>query len=59
MVDTKTKMVNGVEVDLDKVNRLVLWLVDREVENLRSRERNDAEMARFISKRIEEECQCL
>lgn len=53
------KTVNGVEVDLSKVNRLLIWLVDREAENLRSRERNDAEMVKLIAKRIEEETQCL
>ena len=55
----KTKTVNGIEVDMDKVNRLLKWLIEREAENLRSRERNDTEMAKVISKRIEEEAQCL
>ena len=55
---TKTKTVNGVEVDLNKIKRLLEWLVEQEIENLRSDERNDTEMAKFISKRIEEESQC-
>jgi len=54
-----TKTVNGIEVDVEKANRLLIWLVERESENLRSREKNDTEMAKFISKRIEEEVQCL
>jgi hypothetical protein len=53
-----TKTVNGIEVDLEKVNRLLIWLVDHEAKNLRSREKNDTEMVKFIAKRIEEEEQC-
>jgi len=55
----KTKTINGVEIDMGKVNRLLKWLIEREAENLRSRERNDAEMTKLISKRIEEEERCL
>jgi len=54
-----TKTVNGIEVDLEKVKRLLKWLIEREGENLRSRQWNDTEMAKFISKRIEEEALCL
>jgi len=54
-----TKTVNGIEVDLEKVKRLLKWLIEREGENLRSRQWNDPEMAKFISKRIEEEALCL
>jgi hypothetical protein len=53
------RTVNGIEIDLEKVNRLLIWLFEREAENLRSREKNDAEMTKFISRRIEEEVQCL
>lgn len=54
-----TRNVNGIEVDQEKVHRLLKWLLEREAENLRTREDNDTEMAKLISKRIEEEVQCL
>jgi hypothetical protein len=53
------KTVDGIEIDSNKVKRLLIWLVDREAVNIRSRERNDNEMVKLISKRIEEETQCL
>jgi len=49
------KNVNGIEVDEDKINSLLKWVIAREEENIRTRERNDPEMVKFISKRIEEE----
>ena len=55
----KNDLFDGIEIDMDKVERLKKWLLEREAENLRSRERNDSEMIKLISKRIEEEAQCL
>ena len=53
------KTVDGIEVDMIKISRLLKWLLEREEENLRSREMNDSEMVKHISKKIEEEVQCL
>ena len=53
-----TKTVNGIEVDVEKVNSLLKWVLAREEENIRTRERNDSEMAKFIMKRIEEVGTC-
>jgi hypothetical protein len=53
-----TKKVNGIEVDSEKINGLLKWVIAREEENIRTRERNDTEMAKFISKRIEEVEKC-
>ena len=55
----KNDLFDDIAIDKEKVNRLLKWLIEREADNLRSRERNDTEMAKFISKRIEEEAQCL
>jgi hypothetical protein len=54
-----TKTVNGIEINQDKVNLLLKWIDEIEKKNLASREKNDTEMARDITKRIEEEVQCL
>lgn len=57
MVDNK-RMINGVEVDTKKVNRMLQKLILREKTNIKTKEKNDGEMVRMIKKMIEEEVEC-
>lgn len=51
-------IVNGVEIDTDKVDRMLRKLILREKTNLQTRERTDAQMVTMIKKLIEEEVEC-
>ena len=51
-------VVNGVEIDTDKVDRMLRKLILREKTNLQTRERTDAQMVAMIKKLIEEEVEC-
>jgi len=53
-----TQSVNGIEIDTEKVNRMLAKLIMREKTNLQTREKGDAEMVRMIKKMIEEEVEC-
>jgi hypothetical protein len=55
---TEAPVVNGVEIDTDKVDRMLRKLILREKTNLQTRERTDAQMVAMIKKLIEEEVEC-
>ena len=49
---------NGIEIDTDKVQRMLAKLIMREKTNLQTREKSDAQMVQMIKKLIEEEVEC-
>ena len=51
-------VVNGVEIDPEKVDRMLRKLILREKTNLQTRERTDTQMVAMIKKLIEEEVEC-
>ncbi len=57
MADTETKTSN-VEIDPEKVNRLLKKLIIKETKNIKTKRYNDVEMAKQIKKMIEEEVEC-
>jgi len=57
MVDL-TQNINGIEIDTDKVQRMLAKLIMREKTNLQTREKSDAQMVQMIKKLIEEEVEC-
>lgn len=53
-----TRNVNGVDVETEKVQRMLAKLIMREKTNLQTREKGDAQMVQMIKKMIEEEVEC-
>ena len=53
-----TQNVNGIEIDTDKVQRMLAKLIMREKTNLQTREKSDTQMVQMIKKMIEEEVEC-
>lgn len=53
-----TEMINSIEVDVEKANRLLQKLIMKEKVNIKSKELNDMQMVKKIQKMIEEEVQC-
>lgn len=51
-------MVNGIEVDRVKAQKLLQKLILREKTNIKTKEKNEGEMVRMIKKMIEEEVEC-
>lgn len=51
------KVINGIEIDEQKANRILRKIILMETEN-RARQTSPAEMAKKIKKLIEEEVQC-
>jgi hypothetical protein len=51
-------VVNGIEIDTEKVQRMLGKLIFREKTNLKTREKTDAQMVQMIKKMIEEEVEC-
>lgn len=52
------EIINGVEVDTEKAERLLKKLIIKERINLKSKELNNSQMVKAIKKMIEEEVQC-
>lgn len=50
--------VNGVEIDVQKAQRMLQRIIVREKTNIKTKQFNDIEMAKKIKKMIEEEVQC-
>jgi hypothetical protein len=48
----------GTEIDVDKVQRMLQKIIMREKTNLKTKEKNDGQMAQMIKKLIEEEIEC-
>jgi len=58
MSNNKTENVGGIDIDLEKVNRLTKWLIIKEKNNIRTKELNEGQMIKIIKTRIEEEAGC-
>ena len=50
--------VNGVEIDVQKAQRMLQRIIVREKTNIKTKQFNDTEMVKKIKKMIEEEAQC-
>ena len=57
-MDDLTPSVGGIEIDKDKVNKMLKKLIIREKNNLQTREKSDGQMVQMIRKMIEEEVEC-
>nr|WP_295683801.1 hypothetical protein [uncultured Lachnoclostridium sp.] len=56
--DSNIEIVNGIEVDTDKAQKLIKKIIVREKRNLSTRELSDPEMVKKIKKMIEEDVEC-
>ena len=56
--DNEKMEVNGVEIDVQKAQRMLQRIIVREKTNIKTKQFNDTEMAKKIKKMIEEEVQC-
>ena len=58
-MDTTNKLtVNGVEIDSDKVTRLLIRPIATEKNNIQTKQHNGSQMITIIQRMIEEEVQC-
>ena len=53
-----TQSVTGIDIDSEKIQRMLAKLIMREKTNLQTREKTDAQMVQMIKKMIEEEVEC-
>ena len=58
MANEKTENVNGIEVDVDKAQRLIKKVIVKEKRNLSTKELGSGAMVDKIKKMIEEEVEC-
>lgn len=58
MANEKTEIVNGIEVDVDKAQRLIKKVIVKEKRNLSTKEFGPGAMVDKIKKMIEEEVEC-
>jgi predicted transcriptional regulator with HTH domain len=58
METNEKEIVNGIEVDVEKAQRLIKKVIVKEKRNLSTKEFSSAEMVRKIKKMIEEEVEC-
>lgn len=58
MESNKTEIVNGVEVDIEKAQKLIKRVIVKEKRNLSTNEYGASEMVKKIKKMIEEEVEC-
>lgn len=58
MENSKTTLVNGIEIDTEKAQKVLNRLIIREKTNIKSKQYNDGEMVKMIKKMIEEGVQC-
>ena len=58
MATNEKEIVNGIEVDIDKAQRLIKKVIVKEKRNLSTKEFGSAEMVKNIKKMIEEEVEC-
>ncbi len=57
MTDQKP-VIDGVEIDTEKVDRMLVKLIVNERNNLKTRAKTDGQMVQWIKKLIEEEVEC-
>jgi hypothetical protein len=53
-----TPNATAVDIDSEKIQRMLAKLIVREKTNLQTREKSDAQMVQMIKKMIEEEVEC-
>ena len=58
MSNEKTVNVGGIDIDMEKVDRLTKWLIIKEKNNIRTKELNEGQMIKAIKTKIEEEAVC-
>ena len=58
MTNEKIEIVNGVEVDVEKAQRLIKKVIVKEKRNLSTKELGPSAMVDKIKKMIEEEVEC-
>lgn len=58
MANENTEIVNGIEVDVDKAQRLIKKVIVKEKRNLSTKELKPGAMVDKIKKMIEEEVEC-
>ena len=58
MATNEKEIVNCIEVDIDKAQRLIKKVIVKEKRNLSTKEFGSAEMVKKIKKMIEEEVEC-
>jgi len=54
----KTITINGVEIDAEKADALLIKIIIMEKTNIKTKQYNDGEMVKMIKKLIEEEAEC-
>lgn len=50
--------INGIDVDTQKAQKMLMRLILREKNNIKTKQYNDAQMVSQITKMIEEEVKC-
>lgn len=58
METNEKEIVNGIEIDVAKAQRLIKKVIVKEKRNLSTKEFGSAEMVKKIKKMIEEEVKC-
>ncbi|KNZ41727.1 hypothetical protein [Acetobacterium bakii] len=58
MNDCKITEFNGIEIDTEKVQKILKKLIIKEKTNIKTKQHNDGEMVKYIKKMIEEEVEC-
>ena len=58
MVNNKIEIINGIEVDTERAQKLVKKLIVKEKINLSTKEKSNPEMIKEIKKMIEEAVEC-
>lgn len=58
MENKKTENINGIDVDVEKAQKLIKRVIVKEKRNLSTKEFSNPEMIRKIKKMIEEDVEC-
>ena len=58
MENKKTENINGIDVDVEKAQKLIKRVIVKEKRNLSTKEFSNHEMIRRIKKMIEEDVEC-
>ncbi|WP_312668509.1 hypothetical protein [Tissierella praeacuta] len=58
MSNENIEIINGVEVDTQRAQKILTKLIIREKTNIKTKQYNDSQMVNQIKKLIEEEVQC-
>ena len=58
MENKKTENINGIDVDVEKAQKLIKRVIVKEKRNLSTKDFSNPEMIRRIKKMIEEDVEC-